>query len=325
MFFRIFLCWVATSALAPRLIGAGSLTHTDSRGRRVAIQTPVRRAAIFEFYEVLPALDCWDSVVAIGSSAYRNDLLLDAQPDLKSRIPDVGTAETVDIEALLKVKPEVVLAWPYRPENIRFMEEKGLKVATIFPNSVADLYSLIRFCGQMFERQERAENTIRRMERVLQLVRARAAQIPPGQRKKVLWLTQANRTYGGVMMPNEIIELVGGINAARSLTQRYADVSMEAIVAWNPDVIFLWNNAQISVDEILTGPLWQSLKAVRERQVYRTPSASTWSPRMPLFALWMAMKTYPELYRNTDLSAVADGFYRNVFGFPFVKAAPDDL
>ena len=319
------LCLAMIVAILPQSGAAETLAYTDSRGHEVLIQTPVKRAAIFEFYEILPALDCWDSVAAIGSSAYKNDLLMEARPDLRDLIPSAGTAETVEIEVLLKLKPEIVLAWPYKPENIRFMEGKGLKVATIFPNTITDLYKLIRLYGNMFERKDRAEMTIRKMEEIFQFVRSRSDRIPDGERKKILWLTQANRTYGGVAMPNEIIELAGGRNVARDLTQRYADISMEAVIGWNPDIIFLWDGAHIQVKDILTGSQLRAVKAVREGKVYRQPSASTWSPRLPLFVLWMAMKAYPELYDDTDLSSVVEKFYREVFGFPFVQAAPNDL
>ena len=320
------LAWMAAAAaVLPQVSAAASIVHTDSRGHRVVIQTPVRRAVIFEFYEVVPALNCWDGVAAIGSSAYQNDLMLAARPGIKAEIPAAGTAESVEIEGLLRLKPEVVVAWPYKPENIRFMEDKGLKVITIFPNTISDLYGLIRLYGRMFEREQRAENAILRMEEIFRVVRTRSAGIPASARKKVLWLTQANRTYGGVAMPNEIIELTGARNAAREVSERYADVSMEAIVKWNPDVIFLWNGAHIGVKDILGSSQWRSVKAVREGKVYRQPDISTWSPRLAPLVLWMAKRIYPDLYRDTSVVSVTDQFYRSVFGISYAKAALDDL
>jgi len=53
--------------------------------------------------------------------------------------------------------------------------------------------------------------------------------------------------------------------------------------------------------------------------VYKAPEWSTWSPRLAPIALWMAMKTYPEYFRDINLYKVTDEFYRKVFGISYSK------
>lgn len=121
-------------------------------------------------------------------------------------------------------------------------------------------------------------------------------------------------------MTDNLLNLVGGRNVAGGITQRNADVSIETIIGWNPDVIFIWGNAKYSARDIMSSPQWQHVKAVRNRQVYKAPEWSTWSPRLAPVSLWMAMKLYPERYQGINLYSVADSFDRKVFGVPLGTA-----
>ena len=96
---------------------------------------------------------------------------------------------------------------------------------------------------------------------------------------------------------------------------------MEQIIAWNPDVIFIWGNAKYDVQSILENPQWRHIEAVMHRAVYKAPKWSNWSPRIAPLALWMAKKTYPYYYRDVDLNRITDDFMRKVFGVPYANIA----
>ena len=61
------------------------------------------------------------------------------------------------------------------------------------------------------------------------------------------------------------------------------------------------------------------MNAVRCGRVYKAPPWSTWSPRLAPIALWMASKAYPERFRDVNIDAVTDVFFRNVFHIPFAR------
>src|SRR5208283_3095355 len=204
-------CMVAVS-----MSYAEVLLYKDKLGREVSIQTPVKRAVFFETYELIPALDIWDKAVGISRYAYGNDLMTAAKPDIKKSIPSAGSGFDVNMEALLKLNPEIVITWTSNPQNIRFMEEKGLAVYAIYPEGLDELYEVMRFHGKIFDREKRVE-------------------------------------------------------------------------------------------------------AVKDRRVFKAPEWSTWSPRLAPIALWMAVRTYPEQFRDVQIEKEADIFYRSVFGVEFNK------
>jgi iron complex transport system substrate-binding protein len=224
------------------------------------------------------------------------------------------------MEALMKLKPELVVTWTSRPENIIYMEQKGLKVYSIYPESLEELYEVIRFHGKIFNKEKRAQIVMNEMERTFNLVRKRVSDIPPERKQKVLWVgSRPTSVACAIGVNNDIIGLTGGMNPAAEYQQRSVDVSIEKIIAWNPDVIFIWGNAKYSAGDIMNNPQWRFVKAVKNKRVYKAPEWSTWSPRLAPVVLWMASKTYPERFQDVNITKDTDAFFRKVFGIPFSK------
>ena len=305
---------------------AGSLTYTDKLGRVVRIEVPVRRAVPLQLYEFLPALRCWDRIVGIARYAYSDATTRAAMPDIANRIPAAGGGNDLNIEALLTLKPDLVITWAVNPDQVRFMEQKGLRVIAVSPESLADVYDLLDLQGRIYGCSHEARQTKRQMQDMLSLVRKRSAEIPSERRRRVLFVSQRPTTVAGAKgMNHDLVELAGGRNVAAKIQQKTADVSMETIIAWNPDVIFIWGFSQFGVKDLLANPQWRHIKAIREGRVYKAPKWSTWSPSVAPVVLWMAMKTYPELYRDTSLHALTDSFYQRVYGIPMVKEGLNDF
>ena len=297
---------------------AATITCRDKLGRTVSVNTPVKRVVFFITYELIPALDIWERVVGVGIWAYDNDLMRATKPNIANILPSTGCGTDINIEALLKLKPDLVITWTFKPETISFMEKNGLKVIAIYPESLFELYDVMRLHGRLFGKEKRMEYCISEMENIFKIIKERVSRIPDHKRKKVLWLGGKPTTVScGVGITNDVFKLIRAINPASSIPQGNADVPMERIIAWNPDVVFIWGNASYGVQSILRSPQWRFIRAVKEGRVYKAPQWSTWAPRLALIALWMAMKTYPEYFRDINFERIIDDFYRKVFGIPY--------
>ena len=291
-----------------------SVTYRDKLGRTVTVPVPVKRAVFLISYELVPVLGVWDRVAGVGRWAYDNDLIRQSKPDIRS-IPSVGSGTDVNVEALMKLKPDVVVTWTFKPEPVKFMEERGLRVIAIYPESLAELYDVMRLHGRLFQREPRMERAIGEMEGIFRMIRERVGRIPEGRRKKVLYIgTKPTSVSGGIGITNEMITLIGAHNPASTLRQRNIEVPLERIIAWNPDVIVIWGNARYGPSDLTNDPQWRLLPAVKNGKVYKAPEWSTWSPRLAPFALWMAAMTYPEYFKDVDMDKVVDEFHRKVFG-----------
>ena len=310
----------ASVLLLSRTSKAETLTYKDKLNRLICVSIPVKRCVFFITHDLISCLEIWDKVVGISRWAYDNELIKATRPDIAREIPELGSGSEVDIEKLLKVRPELVITWSIYPETVRFMEEKGLKVIAIYPESFEELYEVMRLQGRLFKREERMEDVIGEMEKIFSLIKERVSKIPEDKRKKVLQLGgRPTRVSCGIGVNNDIFELIRGINPASEIKQRYVDVSLERIIAWNPDVLFIWGHARYKAGDILDNSQWRFIKAVREEEVYKAPEWSTWSPQLAPIALWMAARTYPEYFRDVDLDRVFNDFYQKVFGISYSK------
>jgi iron complex transport system substrate-binding protein len=178
----------------------------------------------------------------------------------------------------------------------------------------------MRLQGKLFAKEVRVEAIIGKMEKFLDLVKEKTSKIPLEQKKKVLWLYgKPTLVACGASVPNDLIGMIGGINPAAGILQQNSDVSIEQIIAWNPDVIFIWGNASYSAQSVLESPQWKSIKAVSEGRVHKAPPWSNWSPGVASVILWMATKTYPDFFQDVDFEGLCDDFYREVYGIPYVK------
>ncbi len=316
---KFFVGIIALVIVAGVSAEAATTIYTDKLGRVINIPVPVERAVFFQTYELLPALDIWDKVVGIGTFAYDNDLMKAVKPDV-NKIPSAGSGTDVNIEAVLKLKPDIVITWTWKPGVIRFMEEKGLRVIGIYPESLAELNEVMRLHGRMFNREKKIDSAISEMERIFSAIKKKTSSIPTNKKKKVLWLGGKQTSVAcGIGITNDVFKMIGGINVAGHIPQRNADVSIEQIIAWNPDVIFIWGNAKYNKEDILRNPQWRHIKAVKDGMVFKSPQWSTWSPRIAPISLWMAAKTYPEYFKDIDREKIIDIFYRKVFGIPYGK------
>jgi len=268
---------------------------------------------LFEGYELIPALNLWDRVVGISRFAYTNDLLRQAMPQLPQWIPSAGSARNVNMEVLLRQRPELVVTWSPRRDTVTFMENRGMRVLSLAPEGVDETVALVATFGHLFGRERESDATIRAMQGIFNLVKARSQHVPAEKQRKVLWLGVRPTTCAAGGDPGQVIRLVGARNVGEQIVGSYADIPIETLIAWDPDVIVLWGYAPYGVEHIVRDPRWQSVRAVRERRVYQAPALSLWSPRLALFSLWMARHIYPERYEDLDVRALEQSFYRRVF------------
>lgn len=313
--FLIIFAWVGASH-------ASTLTVTDKLGRKVNVPIPVKRAVVIISYELIPALNIWSQVAGVSRWAEENcDLykaIVKTNPSYKK--PTVGAGSDVNVEAVFKLNPDIVITWTYNPNTIKFLEEKGINVVGIYPDSLSELYEVIRMHGKLFGKEKRAEEVISEMEKIFKLIKDRVSKIPIDKRKKVIHLGGKPTTVSGAVgVTNDVIEIAGGVNPANVVKQRNMDVSVEKIIQWNPDVIFIWGSAGYNESWLYNNSQWRFVKAVKEHKVFKLPRWSTWSPRLAPIALYMAMKIYPEAFRDINFEKIANGFYRKVFGISYYK------
>ncbi|MBR6332543.1 MAG: ABC transporter substrate-binding protein, partial [Dehalococcoidales bacterium] len=117
------------------------------------------------------------------------------------------------------------------------------------------------------------------------------------------------------------IETIGAVNVAAECNNVTA-VSMEQIMQWNPDYIFITTFTTCQPDDLynnkLEGQDWSGIKAVQDGHVYKDPLGIyrwfTPTSDSALMLKWIASKTYPDLYKY-DMEKEVRDYYKTFYGY----------
>jgi iron complex transport system substrate-binding protein len=259
---RIFILWFAAA-----LFVCGHL-HAQAP-RRIVSTAP-------SITELLYALGLGDRVVGVDRfSRYPPEALRKAK---------VGDYVNPNLETIASLRPDLVII----PTNPAKLAERlavlRLKVLEIDQESIAKLYESFRVIGQATGAEAQAAQLSATVRGQLEAVRARAAPLRKTRMMFVVGRTP-NRLDGLIVVGqasylNEIIALAGGENVFRDAVASYPGVSLEEVLARNPDVIVDMGDMADTVGvteehkrDVIS--LWErlsSVAAVKQRRVYAVAS-----------------------------------------------------
>lgn len=321
----------------------------DQLGRQVTIPDHVNRVVVLQHQtlNLLVQLDAQDSIVGILSSWKKQlgEHYIRLAPRLTD-LPMPGDLTQVNIESLLKLSPQVVFVANYAPpEMISQIEQAGIPVIAIslrqdqkgeankMNPAMGDeniaynegLKAGIRLIGDVMSRQEQARQLIDYTFSQRQQVSARLQTIAPDKRIRVYMANPDLTTYGSGKYTGLMMSHAGALNVAAASIKGFKQVSIENVLEWNPQVIFVQDRYPDEVKNILNDPAWQAIDAVKHHRVYLMPEyAKAWGYPMPealaIGELWMAKKLYPERFADVDMQKVADAYYQRFYRMDYRPA-----
>ncbi|MFZ3129663.1 MAG: ABC transporter substrate-binding protein, partial [Desulfosporosinus sp.] len=114
--------------------------------------------------------------------------------------------------------------------------------------------------------------------------------------------------------------------------QGMSPVSMEQVLAWNPDLILVSSSTggDKNYQTILNDPAWSKIKAVKDKKVYITPLLPFgWFDRPPnimrvLGTEWLSNLLYPE-YVKIDLNKETKDFFKLFFNMDLSDQQVNEL
>lgn len=269
----------SAAATAPADSGA-ACTFTDDLGREVTLEAAPRRVAALtgSYADIWCTAGGRDTLVASASDAWT-----DFDLGLGEEVANIGGAMGVSVEELLAAAPDLVLASTNIPSNqemLPALEAAGVDVAFFSVDTFEDYLRMLEICTGLTGNPEAYQTYGEAVAEEIEAARARAAAALEEQGpEKVLYI----RAAASVVKPKgsngtvlgEMLADLGCINIADQDQSLLEDLSMEAILAADPDKILIVlqgadpepAKAQLE-GEVLSNPAWQQLTAVREGRVY---------------------------------------------------------
>lgn len=271
-----------TDVVATEAVAEG-LSFTDGLGREVTLIAPAQRIVA-----LAPSLTEFVFAVGAGEQLVGRDELSDF-PAEAADVASIGsTFGSVNTEAILALKPDLVLAAEINtPEQVQELESLGLTVYYLSnPLTYDELYEQVRLFGQLTGHEDEAtalaESLATRVKAVESAV-ANATEKPTvfyeidGTDPAKPWTT------GPGTFMNTMISMAGGVNIGGVLSDPFAQISVEEIVAQDPNIILLGDTLYgVTIESIAERAGWGDLSAVKEGNIYAFDDnlASRPSPRM---------------------------------------------
>jgi len=195
----------------------------------------------------------------------------------------VGTVMQPNLEKILKLRPDMVLAMTLTdPKSIQKMRELGLNVVTF---SIADTFSglcdVFLQIGRATGRSEEAARLVGTARARVDAIRRRTARLPkPGVLVQIGSKPFFVATKDVFM--NDFIEFSGAVNVFGDVSS--GSVGREEAVLRNPDVILIVTMGLSGENERLAWKRFPTVKAVRNGRIYVVDSDDVCSPTPVSFA-----------------------------------------
>ncbi len=248
-------------------------TYVDTLGREVVIdQKPEKPVMIFfRNYEHLFVLDeppvAGTEVVDVykGWEAFK--------PYAQTHeVIDLGSMSAVNIEKLLEVEPDLILVYSGTYEKIGEQLEKI--APTIAVNNYGDDWQtpLVEY-GKIFGKEDKAQEEIDKLKDQLQ---EGAEKLASYSDKTFAFLSMDSSKEFVVYVLDFVYnkEAGLGLNAPGDyLDMGRTTISLEGISEFNPDYLFIYNNAlndtdESYIEELRSNSVWNSLEAVKNNNVH---------------------------------------------------------
>jgi iron complex transport system substrate-binding protein len=199
----------------------------------------------------------------------------------------VFSGKSLSLEKIVSLRPDLVVsAGEFHRAVVNELERLGLTVVAMGADSLTELYSEIQLMGEMSGHKDQSAALVAQMRNRVERVRESTRHISPAQRVTVYYqVWDAPLTAAGpASFIGEMIELAGGINIVTDSAARYPQISEEALLQLNPDVILAPTShaASLSLDDFRNKPGWSDLRAVRNGRIHLIDgdSVSRCGPRL---------------------------------------------
>ena len=260
------------SALAE---GAG-ITVTDMHGREITLTEPVTRIVAMQpsDCEILCAIGCEDALVGIGQYC--------DYPASIASLPVVQSGAETNVEEILALNPQVVLMndMSQSEEQVRQLEENGVKVVVSMATDIEGVYYAIRMIGSLMGKEDAAEAVVADMQGTFEDIRAKSADEGKTVYFEVSPLQWGLWTAGKGTFMDELASICGLTNAFADVDD-WASISEEQVIARDPDYIvtitMYYGEGPTPVEEILGREGWQDMKAVKNAQVFNASDSNALS------------------------------------------------
>ena len=266
---RLFLAGYFCCGLLPGawLVPAAAdvLVHDDT-GREVRLAAPARRIVSLapHLAELVFAAGAGDALVGVS-----------AHSDYPARVrdlPRVGSGQGLDLERILALRPDLVLAWESgNPSSaLRRLEALGLVLYRSEPGGLDSIAANLEQIGTLAGTGAEARRAAREYRAGLAALRERYAERRPVRVFYQLWHPPL-LTLGGGHWLNDALRVCGAENVFGDWPRQVLTLDVEAVLARDPELLLVTGVGASPGTALDLWKAWPALDAVAEGRLLWLP------------------------------------------------------
>ena len=247
------------------------VTFTDDLDREIEVDSPERVVTLLGSF-------CDEWLLAGGTVVgTANDTFTNYDFGFGDEVVDIGSTHEPDVEKILSVEPDFVIASAKLDAQVELkdtFEKAGITVAYLDVDDFGDYLRTLDIFTQITGEKENFDKYGTEVSKEIEQAKSKI----DGRRPTVLFIRAAASSVkvkgSKGIVGGEILADLDTDNIADS-NSLLEDLSMEAIIAADPDYIFVTTQgsdldaALANVDELMiSNPAWNSLKAVKNGNYY---------------------------------------------------------
>jgi len=242
------------------------ISLTDVSGHTLTLAAPARRIVSLapHITEQVFAAGAGDRLV--GNVEYGT------YPAAANAVPKVGGYSRLDLEAIVALKPDLVMAWQSgnSPAAVAKLRALGLTVYLSQPNAIADIAAELEQIGKLAGTETVANKAAAEFRARYTTLSARYSQQSTVNVFYQIW-KQPLMTVNGKQIISDAIRLCGGRNVFSGLPILAPTVTVEAVIAENPEVIVASGMGDSRPEWLDDWKRWTSITAVSRDNLYFVP------------------------------------------------------
>ena len=267
------LCWLlglgsvpALGVEPPQSKAAAQWRVSDGQGHDLLLTQPLTRIVSLMPHatELLFEIGAGDTLIgAVNYSDY---------PEAAQEIPRVGGYNSLNIEAIVALNPELLIAWPEgnQSRELERLKALGLPLLVSDPKGFEDIAENLLMLGRLTGRRAQAQAQAARFRDDFLALRQRYGR---GRSVSVFYQVwnAPLMTQNGDTFISRAIELCGGRNIYAELPMSNPQISVESLLQRDPEVIVASGMGQGRPEWLDHWRQYPSLRAVKANHLYYVP------------------------------------------------------
>ena len=223
------------AALAAVLVAplAGAVTVRDDGGNTVTLDRPAMRVISMAPHVTETLFAAGGGSRIVGTVNYSD------YPEAAKSIPRIGSNREIDLERVISMKPDLIVAWMHNnsERQIEMVRKLGVPVFLSDPQKLEGIPDNVERLGQLMGTSAVAAPAAAELRKQLASLRTRYAGRPTVRSFYQVW-DKPLYTLSGKHIITDALRLCGGENIFDKLAVTAPIVSIESVLQADPEAVF---------------------------------------------------------------------------------------